>query len=130
MWRDVDIADVPITIAYEDVDGIVVTLTPRSPMLTGRVTDAAGTPLNGLDVVLFPIDPALRLRNSRRVATARTSVAGDYEIRGLPPGDYGVALVDDVDVQSLRDPAVLAQLTAVSTVTLTTADSRHDVVVR
>ena len=130
MWRDVDIADVPITIAYEDVDGIAVTLTPRSPMLTGRVTDAAGTPLNGLDVVLFPIDPALRLRNSRRVATARTSVAGDYEIRGLPPGDYGVALVDDVDVQSLRDPAVLAQLTAVSTVTLTTADSRHDVVVR
>jgi hypothetical protein len=130
MWRDVDVADVPITIAYEDVDGIAVTLTPRSPMLTGRVTDAAGTPLNGLDVVLFPIDPALRLRNSRRVATARTSVAGDYEIRGLPPGDYGVALVDDVDVQSLRDPAVLAQLTAVSTVTLTTADSRHDVVVR
>ena len=130
MWRDVDVADVPITIAYEDVDGIAVTLTPRSPMLTGRVTDAAGTPMNGLDVVLFPIDPALRLRNSRRVATARTSVAGDYEIRGLPPGDYGVALVDDVDVQSLRDPAVLAQLTAVSTVTLTTADSRHDVVVR
>jgi len=130
MWRDVDIADVPITIAYEDVDGIAVTLTPRSPMLTGRVTDAAGTPMNGLDVVLFPIDPALRLRNSRRVATARTSVAGDYEIRGLPPGDYGVALVDDVDVQSLRDPAVLAQLTAVSTVTLTAADSRHDIVVR
>jgi len=41
-----------------------------------------------------------------------------------------VALVDDVDVQSLRDPAVLAQLTAVSTVTLTAADSRHDIVVR
>src|SRR4029079_15901733 len=50
MWRDVDIADVPVTIAYEDVDGIVVTLTPRSPMLTGRVTAPAGTPLNGLDV--------------------------------------------------------------------------------
>jgi len=130
MWRDTDVSDVPVTIAYEDVGGITVTLTPRPPILAGTVTDAAGVPLNGLDVVLFPLDPARRLRNSRRVATARTSVAGDYEIRGLPPGDYGVALVDDVDVQSLRDAAVLAQLTAVSTVTLTTADSRHDVVVR
>jgi len=130
MWRDTDVSDVPITIAYEDIDGIAVTLTPKPSRLTGNVTDAAGAPLNGLDVVLFPLDPALRVRNSRRVATARTSVAGEYEIRGLPPGAYGVALVDDVDVQALNDPAVLAQLTAVSTVTLTASETRHDIVVR
>ena len=129
-WRDTDIADVPITIAYESVDGVAVTLTREQSVLRGRVIDAAGGPANGIDVVLFPADPALRVRNSRRVGTAHTSVSGEYEIRGLPPGAYAVALVDDLDEFALRDPAIFAQLTPVSTVTVKEGETRHDVVVK
>jgi hypothetical protein len=129
-WRGTDIADVPLSVAYEDIGEVAVTLTTRSSTLRGRVTDAAGNPVNGIDVVAFPLDEKLRVRHSRRVGTARTEISGEYDIRGLPPGTYGVALVEDVDVPSLNDPAVLAQLTAVSTVTLTASETRHDIVVR
>jgi len=129
-WRGVDIADVPLSVAYEDVGAVAVTLTSRSATLKGTVTDTAGNPLNGIDVVAFPLEENLRVRNSRRVATSRTGMSGEYEMRGLPPGDYALALVDEVDPEALRDPSIFAQLTPVSTVTVNAGETRHDVVVR
>jgi len=130
VWRGSDVADIPLTVAYENLEGIAATLTTRQTTLSGTLTGAAGEPIGGIDVVLFPLDERMRIHNTRRVASSRTTVAGEYEIRGLPPGAYGVAVVDDVDPEALRDPAVLAQLRPVSTVTLDASDTRHDIALK
>jgi hypothetical protein len=128
---ELEIADVPLEVGREDIDGIVVTLTTARSLLRGRVTHAVGDPVNGVDVIAFPTEQKYRVRASRRVATARTTIAGEYEIAGLPPGSYGLAIVDDVDPEALKDPAVVGRLQAVATVTLAAGETRrHDVVVK
>jgi hypothetical protein len=126
-----DIADVPLAVDREDVGGVAVIMTMSRSLLRGRVTWKTGDPANGVDVIAFPTEEKYRVRDSRRVATAHTTIAGEYEIAGLPPGTYGIAVADDVDVQALKDPGVVRRLRAISTVTLAAGETRmHDVTVR
>ena len=128
---DADITDIPLTVGREDIDGVTVSVTREQTILRGKITAATGAPVNGVDVVAFPTDPKYRLRYSRRVRTNRTNVAGEYEIAGLPPGSYGLAIVDDVDEQALREPAAIAQLRAIATVTLAAGETKqHTVVIK
>jgi hypothetical protein len=118
-----DAADVPITIGRDNVSDLVVTFTNERTLLKGVVTDDGG-PANGVDVVAFPLDPSYRVRGTRRVARSRTTIAGEYELRGLPPGTYGLAVMEDVDDNVLRDPAVLRKLQPLATVTLAAGETR------
>jgi hypothetical protein len=128
---ELDIADVPLAVDREDVGGVAVIMTMSRSLLRGRVTWKTGDPANGVDVIAFPTEEKYRVRDSRRVATAHTTIAGEYEIAGLPPGTYGIAVADDVDVQALKDPGVVRRLRAISTVTLAAGETRvHDVTVR
>ena len=123
--RDADITDIPLTVGREDIDGVTLSVTREHTVLRGKITDAAGAPVNGVDVVAFPTDPKYRVRYSRRVRTNRTTVAGEYEIAGLPPGSYELALVDEADEQALREPAAVAQLQAVATVTIGAGETKQ-----
>ena len=88
-------------------------------------TDASGSPMNGVDVVAFPAADAYRVRNSRRVLSSRTTIAGGYEIRGLPPGAYVLAVADDeIDEVMLRDPAVVGRLRPLATAMLAAGETR------
>jgi hypothetical protein len=128
---ELDIADVPLAVDREDVGGVAVIMTMSRGLLRGRVTWKTGDPANGVDVIAFPTEEKYRVRDSRRVATAHTTIAGEYEIAELPPGTYGIAVADDVDVQALKDPGVVRRLRAISTVTLAAGETRvHDVTVR
>jgi hypothetical protein len=128
---DLDIADTPLAVERQDVDGVAVTMTMSRSLLRGRVTRGSGDPVNGVDVVVFPTEEKYRVRDSRRVATAHTTIAGEYEIAGLPAGRYGIAIVDDVDERALKDPAIVRALESVSTVTLAAGETRvHNVTVR
>jgi hypothetical protein len=120
----IDIADEPLTVGRDDVSGITVTLTKQKTRLSGIVNDATGAPANGVDVVAFPADERYRVRDSRRVVVSRTTIAGEYDIRGLPPGRYALAIADDVDQQAVRDPNVVNRLKPVSAVTLAAGDAR------
>ena len=127
-FGDTDVADTPMTIGHEDIDGVRVTLTKAVTVLSGTITDGRGSPLNGSDVIAFPLDEKHHhVHRSRRVAVSRTTIAGAYELRGLPPGEYGLAVVEDVDEQALQDPAALSVLKPSSRVTLAHGESRrHD----
>ena len=121
---DLDMADLPLTVGATDIGVVVVTMTDvRNAVLRGTVTTATG-PANGVDVVVYPSDARYRIRNSRRVATARTTIEGAYEVKDLPPGDYTIAVVDDVDAEALKDPAALARLRPSATVTLGGGETR------
>jgi hypothetical protein len=66
-------------------------------------------------VVVFPADKAYWLRGSRRAQFVRPSTDGRWVMRGLPPGDYLLATVPDMDATDLGDTAFLDQLAPNST---------------
>ncbi len=51
---------------------------------------------------------------SRRVAETRPTNDGQYTFRNLPPGDYFMAAVTDVEPGEWMDPKFLQQLTTAS----------------
>jgi hypothetical protein len=121
---DIDAADVPLVVGTGEVTGIAVTMTDTKTLLRGRVTSPAGA-VNGADVIAYPADAKLRTHNSRRVAAAKTGLMGQYELRGLPAGDYLLAIEYDVDPEAIKDPAVLAKLTAAAAFTLARGETRE-----
>lgn len=106
-----DTLDLPIVIQpNESIRGAVITLTDRPAQLTGTVQNAAGGAANEFTVILFPVDQALWQPLSRRIRGLRPSADGAFAFRGLPPGDYLLAAIDDVEPGEWFDPAFLQRL--------------------
>jgi hypothetical protein len=106
--------DEPIEIkAGETAGDVVVTLTDRVTEITGTLFDQLGRPAPEYAVVVYPVDPALRTSNPRRSSgLVRLGADGSYSITGLPPGDYFLAAVTDLDPTQLTDPAFLDAMSA------------------
>lgn len=108
-----DTADVPVTIAPNElIHGALVTLSDRPAQLSGTVQNTAGGAANEYTVILFPADASLWLPQSRRVQGIRPSADGAFTFRGLPPGDYLLAAIDDVEPNEWFDPGLLRRLVA------------------
>jgi hypothetical protein len=56
---------------------------------------------------MFPSDERLWLPQSRHILTTRTDAAGAYQLSTVPPGDYLIVAVDDVEQGEWFDPAYL-----------------------
>ena len=89
---------------------LVLTFTDNPSSLTGVVTDSSGMPAPDYHIIAFPPDRALWARFSRRIQSVRPSADGRYTFRYLPPGDYLVAAVDDVEPGEWFDPVFLQTL--------------------
>ena len=93
----VDVLDTGIDLTGKNaMNGIRVSVTNRLTAVEGRVTTNRGEPLDGYDVVLLrldglPVPPQLGLR------ALRTDGAGRFETRGLRPGSYVAAAVEDLE---------------------------------
>jgi hypothetical protein len=106
-----DVMDVPLEVrSGDDLGGLVVTLTDRSTWLLGTLQDASGRVTSDFTVVVFPPDAAYWLPQARRVQATRPSTDGHYGFRGLPPGDYLLAVVPDVEPGQWYDPNWLRQV--------------------
>jgi hypothetical protein len=110
----------------EDVTGAVVTLTTRVSEISGAITDAAGRPAPEYFIIAFPADRALWSWNSRRIMQTRPSHDGHFEFRNLPPGEYLIGAVTDVEQNEWFEPAFLEQLLNAS-VKVTLADGEKKV---
>jgi hypothetical protein len=103
-----EVADVPFELKPgQNVDNVTVVLTDRTTDLSGTVRDAQSAGAGGVTVIAFATESQYWRAQSRRIATARTGQNGAYRIRGLPPGDYYVIAVDDVEQGEWFDPAYL-----------------------
>jgi hypothetical protein len=94
---------------------IVATITNQWQEIAGRVTNAEGAGVSDYTMLVFPVDEAYWLHNSRRIVTTQPAGDGRYQLGGpgpalLPAGEYYLAAVTDVSKDEQYDPAFLKAL--------------------
>ena len=77
-------------------------------------------------VVAYPADPTRWTVTSAQGAarTARPDNEGTFQLTGLPPGEYLVAVVPSLDYARVSDPVFLATLVPAARVILARGDQR------
>jgi uncharacterized protein (DUF2141 family) len=111
MLGDRDLIDVPFEIKPgQDIAAVTITLTDSQSELAGRLTDAAARPAQ-LYVLVFSTDRTFWGTASRRVASARSRDDGEYTITGLPPGEYFLCALTEIDsTRQTSDPSYFEDL--------------------
>jgi hypothetical protein len=89
---------------------IVVTFTDHPSELTGTLQDASGRAAPDYFIIVFPADRAVWSSGSRRVRMIRPGNDGQFNVTGLPPGEYRVAALTDVVNGEWFNPAFLEGL--------------------
>ena len=109
-----DALDFPFEVkGSQNVSGVVVTLTDQQTELTGIITDDRNQPTSAYSIVVFPADSRY-WSSTRRIQSTRPATDGRYTFRNLPPGEYFLAPVFDVEPGQTSDPDYLQQLEATS----------------
>lgn len=110
----VDVTDAPLPFGTRDqsLSDVQIVVTNRLTELTGTVTDARGDPAVDYTLLIFPTDRDKWQWGSRYFRRAVPAAAGNFTVRGLPPGDYFVAPVSGMSVlregpDTWQDPDVL-----------------------
>ena len=109
-----DALDFPFEVKpNQAVGGVNITFTDKQTELTGTVVDDKNQPAVDYTLVIFPADNRYWTgTTSRRIQTVRPGTDGRYTVRTLPPGDYKIATVLDMEPGSAADPAFLQQVEA------------------
>lgn len=115
-----DVADQDIEIT-EDVANVAVTFSAKVSSLSGVMSDASGRPAPEYFIIVFPKDESHWSWHARRIRQTRPDHNGRYRVQGLPPGDYLMAAVTDVDQGEWFDAAFLKTIVAAS-IPITLAD--------
>jgi hypothetical protein len=107
-----DLLDYPLDVQPgQPPPEVVLTYSNQSAELSGRLLDAAGKPLQTMSILLFGTDRAVWSRDSRRVrAPIRPADDGTFRFLNLPPGEYFLGVMTEVDPKQAGDPALLEQL--------------------
>jgi hypothetical protein len=112
---DRDLLDRDIEAARDTtLTGVVVAITDRHTKLSGRLQTPDGAPISDVFVVAFAADRTEWMPRGRRIQATRPGVDGQYSITDLPPGDYLIGAVTDIDQDDWQDPAVLERLVPAS----------------
>jgi uncharacterized protein (DUF2141 family) len=104
-----DAIDIPVDL-QSGTDAAVITFTDRVTEVAGTVQDSAGQPAPEYHVVVFASDRIHWTTPSRRIRSVRPAADGKFTIPNLPPGEYLIAAVNDIEPGEWYDPALLDQL--------------------
>ena len=122
-----DVLDNPLVITDGSpaVTPVVVTFTDQRSALVGRLETAAQQPAVDYTVVAFTTNQAWWTQPFRRVRTARPATNGEFAFEDLPPGEYFLAALTDVEPDEWQDRTFLGALTG-SAVRVTVGENeRH-----
>jgi hypothetical protein len=104
-----DAIDIPVDL-QSGTDAAVITFTDRVTEVAGTVQDSAGQPAPEYHVVVFASDRIHWTAPSRRIRSVRPAADGKFIIPNLPPGEYLIAAVNDLEPGEWYDPSLLGQL--------------------
>jgi hypothetical protein len=109
--RDVDVTDTGIVFRpAETVDELQIVMSNRLSIVSGSVTTDRGAVAKDYSVVIFADDPNRWGPTSRFLRSARPDQQGQFEIKGLPPGNYLALAVEYLEEGQDRDPEFLQQM--------------------
>lgn len=110
-----DTLDFPLEIAPNtNVNDAVITFADRTTELTGLLTDGTGAPTSDYTIIVFTTDTQYWTPQSRRIQSARPGTDGKFTVRNLPPGNYAIAAVTDVEPGEWFNPEFLQELQGAS----------------
>ncbi|MEO5897342.1 MAG: carboxypeptidase-like regulatory domain-containing protein [Vicinamibacterales bacterium] len=108
-----DALDFPFEVKpNQNLTGVAITMTDRQTEISGTVTDDQSQPAADYTLVVFPADSRFWNGSMRRIRTIRPGTDGRYTSRNLPPGEYRIGTVLEVEPGAASDPAFLQQLEA------------------
>ena len=108
-----DSLDFPFEVkGNQNISTAVITFTDQRSELSGALTDSRAQPALGYTLILYPADQRYWTATSRRTRTTRPATDGRFMFSNVPPGDYKIAPVVDVEPGAWMDPAFLQQLDA------------------
>jgi uncharacterized protein (DUF2141 family) len=111
----VNMTEVPLdTSSHSHID-VIVTLTDQATEIVGHLTVERRDLLPTFNVIAFPANPVLWRPDTRRIQLVHPDAQGNYDITGLPPGDYYVVAAQDVDEGDLNNPKILDNLRGAAT---------------
>ena len=113
-----DALDFPFEVKPNQQSSIALTFTDKQTELTGTVVNDQNQPAVDYTLVIFPADSRYWVGPSRRIQTTRPATDGRYTLRNLPPGEYKIATLLDIEPGATSDPAFLQQIES-STMRLT-----------
>ena len=103
-----DVSDLPLEVRTgHNPAGVEIVVSDRVTEIAGTVPDADGQLLTDYTVVAFSSDASTWRPQSRYIQVGRPDANGQFRIRGLPPGDYLIVALDDVESGEWYDPAFL-----------------------
>jgi hypothetical protein len=105
-----DAYDAPLVVKPGENVEWILTFTDKPTELSGVLQDATGRPAPDYFIIVFPTDRTFWTPASRRVRTTRPATDGKYSTAGLPPGDYHIAALTDVEQGEWHDPRFLDAL--------------------
>jgi len=107
-----DTLDAPFeVIAGRDLSGLAVTFSDQASELSGTLFDQLGRPSPEYSVLVFSTDRSHWTTAPRRISGAiKLGSDGKYKVTGLPPGEYYIAALVDVEPSQLNDPSFLEML--------------------
>lgn len=104
----------------------VVSMSDRHTELSGTLRTSTGQPAADVFVIAFSSDRTMWGPAARRVRAVRPGVDGHFSMPDLPPGDYLLGAVTDVDPDDWQNPALLDQLVPTS-ITITIGEGEKKV---
>jgi len=140
-----ELMDRPIAFELgQQLRDVQVIMTDRFAELAFRVVDERGTATREYVALVFPADKARWTDNQRDIrpfvpslqqmmvggASTGEAVSRPDTIGGLPAGEYYVVAIDDVELESMRDPEILERLSHAATHVLLAADGKTEVNLR
>ena len=106
-----DIADAPIELGSgEALTDVEVVISSRVTVVGGRLEDDRKLPIRDATVVVFDADTEKWFESSRRVRATRPDQDGQWQVKGLPSGEYLAVALDYVEDGAWNDPEYLEAL--------------------
>lgn len=106
--------EAPLRVNPNETLDWVVTFTDKPTSLTGVLQDPGGRAATDYYILVFSSDRRHWTAGSRRVGMTRPATDGAFSFKGLPPGEYFLAALTDLETGEWNDPALLEQLVATS----------------
>jgi len=109
-----DVTDQVFEIGSGAPPSLTLTYTDKIGELSGRLVQPSGKPGTDYFVVIVPKEREYWLPGSRRIVSTRPDLDGRYVLRGLPAGNYQIAVTTEFDTDDLREMSALEKLVAAS----------------